>query len=331
MKTNFPHYLPPIRHPLTADVPADTALAGAHEDRFAHISFEGAPRKSPLKEAERRSVPTQDYAAPLHFERQERFNDFEVAFVRDLIARAGLNHTHYRMGPLVRRIPACLRVLKAATIEDAWAMVRTSPDLISKAVDSLLIGTTEFFRDATVFSELQGEIIPQLSRLGRPPRVWSVACSDGMELYSVAMMLGHHRALEGAHLLGTDCRRIAIERARRGIFSCHSIEKIQACYQGMFDVKEGRIRMHEYLRGAVKWEVADALDPAPEGGWDLILCRNFSIYLDPTAAMNLWRSLLEALNIGGILVVGKAEKPRLGGLVREAPSIYRKTQFSVNR
>lgn len=329
MSTNCPYPQLPTRHPIAPEGEIRITPQGPSADRFAHVSFKGVSPGYPVKFV-RPASARKEHVGSLRSSRLESFNDFEVAFVRDMIARAGLNHSHYRTGPLVRRIPACLRVLKAATIEDAWAMVRTSPDLISKAVDSLLIGTTEFFRDETVFAELQGEIIPQLLKLGRPPRVWSVACSDGMELYSVAMMLCHHRALEGAHLLGTDYRRSAIERARRGIYPFHSIEKVPAPYQGMFGADEGRIRLREDLRGAVKWEVANALDPVPEAGWDLIFCRNFSIYLDPAATMGLWHSLLEALNVGGILVVGKAEKPRLDGLVREAPSIYRKTH-SVTR
>jgi chemotaxis protein methyltransferase CheR len=329
MRTNRPDPQLLNRHPCDTDGAISIDSQGGLVGRFAHVSFKGMATGYPVKLSDRSPLARKEHVVPLRSSRQESFNDFGVAFVRDMIARAGLSHSHYRMGPLVRRIPACLRVLKAATIEDAWGMVRASPDLISKAVDSLLIGTTEFFRDGTVFNELQGEILPQLLKLGRPPRVWSVACSEGMEMYSVAMMLCRHRALEGAHLLGTDCRRIAIERARRGIYPFHSVEKIPVPYRGMFEAIEGGIRMHEHLRSAVKWEVADALDPVPEAGWDLIFCRNFSIYLDPVATLGLWHSLSEALNVGGVLVVGKAEKPRLDGLVREAPCIYRKTDSVI--
>jgi chemotaxis methyl-accepting protein methylase len=58
------------------------------------------------------------------------------------------------------------------------------------------------------------------------------------------------------------------------------------------------------------------------GTWDLILCRNLAIYLEPVAAEVLWMRLAEAIAPGGYLIVGKAEKPRVSSLRRVAPSIY---------
>jgi chemotaxis protein methyltransferase CheR len=57
----------------------------------------------------------------------------------------------------------------------------------------------------------------------------------------------------------------------------------------------------------------------------MILCRNLAIYLEPATALRMWQHLANALVPGGILVVGKAEKPQLAGLRRISPCIFKKT------
>ena len=97
-----------------------------------------------------------------------------------------------------------------------------------------------------------------------------------------------------------------------------------------FILPEGRGgRVCDALRQAVCWEQGNILD-APRGdapGWDLILCRNVAIYLEADASALLWSRLLQALRVGGVLVVGKAERPvGQGSLVRLAPCAFEKRE-----
>jgi chemotaxis methyl-accepting protein methylase len=208
------------------------------------------------------------------------------------------------------------------TCAAAERLVAAKPALVSKALDSLLIGTTEWFRDPAVFVQLERDILPKLIQRPVPPRVWSAGCSEGAELYSVAMLLAKLGALEGGRLLGSDCRPAAIERAKRGVYSPG--ERVMPATAGGHwqELADGRIAMSHAIRQAVQWEETDLLAPRPLGTWDLILCRNVAIYLEPVAAEALWKRLAEALAPGGFLIVGKAEKPRLSILRRVAPSIY---------
>jgi chemotaxis protein methyltransferase CheR len=57
----------------------------------------------------------------------------------------------------------------------------------------------------------------------------------------------------------------------------------------------------------------------------MILCRNLSIYLQPSAAGRIWSRLAAALKPGGFLVLGKAERPYGAvGLRSVAPCVYRR-------
>ena len=84
------------------------------------------------------------------------------------------------------------------------------------------------------------------------------------------------------------------------------------------------IRIDDAIRNSVSWAVEDVLKPLEHHGWDVIFCRNFSIYLDSVSGASLWESLEKSLTPGGFLIVGKTEKPRVRTLTRVGDSIYQK-------
>jgi chemotaxis methyl-accepting protein methylase len=272
----------------------------------------------------------------------------EEALVAELFERAGLDARAYRRETLRRRLPACLRLLRAAGVADALLRVRQQPVLAAAAVGTLVIGVTSFFRDASVFDHLSYTVLPALVRgtgatgasstAGRP-RVWSVGCSDGAELYSVAILLAEMGLLDGAFLLGTDCRPAAVARAREGFYAARQVRDVPAVWLERYFVREPRAQPHqqqdqeawrviEPLRRAGQWRTADVLRLQEPGTWDLILCRNVAMYFRPEAAGRLWAQLECALRPGGFLILGKAERPLAAQhLGYVAPCIYRRDRI----
>lgn len=226
---------------------------------------------------------------------------------------------------MIRRVPACLRVLRAGSIAEAHERLDKHPEMMARALDALLIGTTDFFRDRPVFDTLQDSVIPDLLERTRHPRVWSAACSDGAELYSVAMTFALFGELKEGQFLGTDCRRQVVDQARRGQFAWPRMCGIREPQRSLFTTRhagQDAGGISPEIRRAIRWRTADVLADEPGGPWDMILCRNLAIYLDPGAVSRLWQTLADALAPGGILVVGKAEKPGVPGLRKLHPSIY---------
>src|SRR5688572_8874837 len=64
----------------------------------------------------------------------------EAAFLSALLFRAGLRASDYRPQSLRRRLPACLRALRAESPAHARWLVRRSPQLVPVAIDALLLG-----------------------------------------------------------------------------------------------------------------------------------------------------------------------------------------------
>jgi chemotaxis protein methyltransferase CheR len=289
------------------------------EIRFRHVLFRGA---NPLPRAMERPGAAPRPARAAAMPCPESGADPATLFLRRILMQAGLNPLLYRTPPLVRRLPACLRALRVDTCAAAERLLAAKPALISHALESLLIGTTELFRDPAVFTQLEEDVLPKLLQRPARPRVWSAGCSEGAELHSVALLLAKLGGLKGSHLLGSDCRRDAIERAMRGVYPPGDREFPVAAGRYWEGLADGRIAISPEIRQKLEWEQVDLLAPRAPGTWDLILCRNLAIYLEPIAAATLWSRLAEALAPGGFLIAGKAEKPRLSCLRRIAPSIY---------
>jgi chemotaxis methyl-accepting protein methylase len=303
----------------------DTAVA--HAVRFRHVVFPdsvggygravnlaptpfagGPARAEPFTPPEPRAA---HLSAPA-------LSEDEMSFLRGLFARVGLGLRHYKPETLHRRLPACLRALRASSVAHARSVLQRNPQLAWSAVGAVVIGVTSFFRDAPVFDALRRDVLPRLAHdcraAGRPLRVWSAGCSDGAELYSVAMLLDECGALArgDCELLGTDCRPAAIARAAGAAYDPAAVRGVPpALLSRYFDFDGSQYRVAPAIQDAVRWRVADALDPSacPAGPFDLVLCRNLIIYLQPDAAAALWATLQSALRPGGVLLLGKAERP----------------------
>ncbi|MDB6077659.1 MAG: chemotaxis protein CheR, partial [Akkermansiaceae bacterium] len=128
-------------------------------------------------------------------------------------------------------------------------------------------------------------------------------------------------------LRGTDCREKSVRAGFMGLYSAAALEEVGRGRLERHFVKRGDLHeIRPELRAATLWEEEDLMRSQPAGsGYDLILCRNVAIYLDPGAVQSLWARLAGALSPGGYLVVGKAEKISLPGLRRTGPCIYVKT------
>lgn len=248
-------------------------------------------------------------------------------FLRWLFARAELPIESYRASSLARRLPACLRALRAQTPDEAQKRIEAEPALLQRALNTVLLGVSEFLRDAPVFDAIGREILPRLaSRPGRL-RVWSAGCSDGQELYSLAIQFAEARLIDRTEFLGTDVRADAVRRAEGGIFPAGEITTLAPALQKRYFVPHNRhVRVCEALRRATTFRAADLFRGTERGPWDLVLCRNMVIYFEPASTMRIWESMLAELRSDAFLVVGKADHVHasLGLRRRFAAGIHQK-------
>jgi chemotaxis protein methyltransferase CheR len=251
----------------------------------------------------------------------------QIDLVYTVLRAAGLPFSQYRLAPLLRRVPACLRALKCHSTSAAIDRVNNNPEQLRLAVNSMLIGTTSFFRDTAVFEDLETKIIPSILDREKRPKIWSVACSGGEELYSVAMLFASYASFQKCHFLGMDCRPAAVQHASKAIYPAQALESIPAEFAERFLIqKNAHVWIHPWIASRTQWKCGDILTEIDhEGQWDLILCRNLAIYLEPQVTADLWNRLAAHLAPGGYLIVGRAEKPCVDGLSKVGHCTYQKT------
>jgi chemotaxis protein methyltransferase CheR len=229
-----------------------------------------------------------------------------AAATAELSAVTGLPLEAFRAEHVAERIERALAAEDVATAADLTARLRRDAGARERFRRSVAVSHSGFFRDPEQFEALEQRLLPRLLEHVERPRAWSAGCANGLELWSLAIVLDRLGALDGSRLLGTDLleENLAVARA------------------GVYDVVE----IAPALRGRPRWQRHDlATDPPPAGRWDLILCRNVAIYLAPAAKAGVHRCLAGALAPGGVLMLGRSERlvdPAALGLRRVERHVY---------
>jgi chemotaxis protein methyltransferase CheR len=223
-----------------------------------------------------------------------------------LSAASGLRLEAFRAEHVAERIERALAAEGVDGTDELAAVLRRDARSRERFRRSVAVSHSGFFRDPEQFDALETRILPRLLEHASRLRVWSAGCANGLELWSLAVVLSRLGVLDGAHLLGSDLleENLAVARA------------------GTYDVVE----IAPPLRVRARWERRDlAHDEAPAGRFDLILCRNVAIYFEPAAKSRLHRVLADALAPGGVLMLGRSERlsdPAALGLRRVEAHVY---------
>lgn len=185
------------------------------------------------------------------------------------------------------------------------------------------VGETYFFRDHRQFEALTRVILPALLEARRGDRrlnVWSAACASGEEAYSLAMVL--RELVDPAEgweisILASDVNPEALRRGREGLYRPWSFRRMPEELMRRHFVPEGGLwRVRDELRGMVCFERHNLLDPPdrllprPDGGFDLVLCRNVLMYMPPPLRHRVAEGLAAALRPEGRLMVAAVELDR---------------------
>jgi chemotaxis methyl-accepting protein methylase len=113
--------------------------------------------------------------------------------------------------------------------------------------------------------------------------------------------------------------------AAQGIYSDDDVSAIPGDLSRAHLVRvDAGWQIHPRLRTVIRWRSADLTRLIEPGAWDLILCRNMVMYLEPAITREVWMNLTRALRPGGFLVVGKAERPGSDQLVPVARCVFQR-------
>ena len=236
-------------------------------------------------------------------------------------AKTGHDFSSYKSNTIMRRIKRRMAVNGASGISKYIALLREDNQEAHALCKDILIGVTSFFRDSEAFAALRGEVIPRLfaNRLpGEPVRIWHACCASGEEVYSMAMLLKEYldERSESADVLifATDIDEVAIAQARSGLYGDDIENDVGTERLNTFFTRSaGRWQVKKLLREMVVFAHHSLIKDPPFSRLDLLVCRNFLIYLKPDRQRRLIELFHQVLKPGAVLFLGAAETVGRGG------------------
>lgn len=187
--------------------------------------------------------------------------------------------------------------------------------LFDQTIDLMLNHESSFFRDLAVFQALETAILPKLrDESGKKVlRIWCAGCSTGKEAYSIAMLLkkmGDFWDGWRISILGTDVSPIAIEEAKRGLYTQMEMQRGLAISDLLrwFTSVGDKWQIHDEIREMVSFQTDNLLEPrAASGEFDLIMCRNVLFYFQDATRHTAIARIARHARKGSYLVLGAGE------------------------
>jgi two-component system CheB/CheR fusion protein len=234
-----------------------------------------------------------------------------------LRAHTGHDFTHYKQNTICRRIERRMGLHRIGRMAAYVKFLQSNPQELDLLFKELLIGVTNFFRDAKAWDQLGTEALPALlaSRTpGQTLRAWVPGCSTGEEAYSLAISL--REAVEKLEprkpftlqIFATDLEKDSIDRARLGLYPHNIAADVTPEQLRRFFVREERgYRVRKEIREMVIFAAQNLIMDPPFTKLDILSCRNVLIYLSSEVQKKLIPLFHFSLNPGGILFLGGAE------------------------
>lgn len=184
---------------------------------------------------------------------------------------------------------------------------------------------TFFFREMGHFNflldgGLQKIIEAKRARGDNHLKIWSVACSTGQEVYSLAMFLEVNLPNIAPdftyEIFGSDIDAKSLKIAENGVYPYQQIKEVPKIYtknnmrRGTGDIAQ-YIRFNEKVRSKVSFRPINLLDVKTDMSskdlFDLVFCRNVFIYFEEEQIKSMSECLIKHLHPWGFYMIGVSE------------------------
>lgn len=254
-------------------------------------------------------------------------NEFDYFY--DFVYRElNINLRYYKDTQMQRRILSVMRKSGATNMIEYSKLINKDEKIRKEFIDQVTINVTEFFRNKDMFEQLENLIVKELSLKFSKLKIWSAACSNGSEPYSICIMLDRNNLLNKAEILATDIDNEMLSKAKKGIYKESELKGLDDSQKKKYLTKEGEdYRISDIFSKKVIFKKHDLLLDKYEKDCHLIICRNVTIYFKPDVKDEVYKKFSESLVSGGLLFIGATEgiyNPREFGLKKVATCIYEK-------
>ncbi|PQZ81079.1 MULTISPECIES: protein-glutamate O-methyltransferase CheR [unclassified Brevundimonas] len=237
-----------------------------------------------------------------------------------LHAHAGIALSEGKAALVYSRLAKRLRLLGLRSFRDYCALIEgvEGVDERQAMTAALTTNVTRFYREPHHFDHLRDQVMPELAaraRAGGRVRLWSAACSNGQEPYSMALtvldVLPEAADLD-VRILATDIDPNMVAEGAAGVYSDELLSPVPAAGRKHFTPVAGRpglFSADETLRRLVSFRELNLIGDWPmRGKFDVIFCRNVVIYFDDATQEMVWGRFTPIMAPGATLYIGHSER-----------------------
>ena len=253
----------------------------------------------------------------------------------------GFATSYYDDAYLDRRVSSRMRRSDTDGYADYHELLAADETEQEALLDAFSVNVTSFFRNPEVWEEIRS-VLRALAAERNRLRLWSAACSDGREPYSLSMLALDDPEVDDSRIeiTATDIDREILAAARQGVYRNTRTTDIGEQlapleeFERYVERDDDQFAVTDAVKDLVSFERHDLINGDPKSDFDLVICRNLFIYIDAEHKLPILETVSKSLSEGGYLVIGKTEtlpellKPAFEPVARRL-RIYRKT-YSIS-
>ncbi|MEW5953954.1 MAG: CheR family methyltransferase [Bacillota bacterium] len=189
--------------------------------------------------------------------------DFD-SFKEQMMRTFGLDLNSYKEAQLKRRLENLMYKQNAASYKSFFEMMSRSRQSYEMFLDNLTINVSEFFRDTKRWDELKGKYLPGLLARKGTLKIWSAACANGCEPYSLAILLDELTPGKNHSIEATDLDKKILEAARQGRYKADAVRGVNKKLLALYFQQE----KDEYMIPLQKGVFFSCIFPLKEIDWN---------------------------------------------------------------
>ncbi len=216
---------------------------------------------------------------------------------------------NYKSNQIMRRLDGFIARTRGMDIAQYCHRLDHDREETVRLRNFLTINVSEFYRDQVHFDALKKVIFPELLKNTSKLNVWSAGCSDGQEPYSFAMILDELSPGTKHRILATDLDRESLSKAAAGgPYLAQDIRNVPSSLIAKYFTLAGdHYTVNEKIRERVTFSHQDLTRDTFPIGFDLISCRNVTIYFSNEAKAIMNAKFYNSLKESGVLFIGATE------------------------
>lgn len=238
----------------------------------------------------------------------------EISLILEL--RCNFSISVYKDKCMKRRVAIRMRSCRCLDAAAYCQILRQSEQEVNLLKKALTIHVSQFFRNPSMFSKLQAEILPTLFKMAATENLdltfWSLGCAGGEEAYSLGIILQDYFAQDlkqtTAKIYASDIDGDILLAAAQAEYNEDRLKDLPDSVREHYFVPNGtRMKLAPQIRNMVTFYQQNIMDVKTYEPCQLALCRNTLIYFTRSDQEKILHGIAHIMPAGGILVLGKSE------------------------